>query len=83
MEIAENQGNSVNVSGTSVTQHRVLKNTHLLLSMTPLFSVVTALTTATLKLSHPGLLISLGGYFGPLSRYLWRSSICLPACCTF
>ncbi len=50
----------------ALAQHRVLRNTYLLLSMTLLFSAVTAGVSAALNLPHPGLIITLVGYFGLL-----------------
>ena len=44
----------------------VIRNTYLLLSMTLLFSAVTAGVSMALNLPHPGLLITLAGYFGLL-----------------
>ena len=46
--------------------NKVLRNTYVLLSMTLLFSALTAGVSAALNLPHPGLLISLLGYFGLL-----------------
>jgi modulator of FtsH protease len=46
--------------------HRVLRNTYLLLSLTLAFSAITAGASAALKLPHPGILITLAGYFGLL-----------------
>jgi modulator of FtsH protease len=46
--------------------HRVLRNTYLLLSLCLGFATVTAATSATLGLPHPGILITLVGYFGLL-----------------
>jgi modulator of FtsH protease len=46
--------------------NKVLRNTYMLLSMTLLFSAVTAGISATLGLPHPGLIITLVGYFGLL-----------------
>jgi modulator of FtsH protease len=46
--------------------NKVLRNTYLLLSMTLLFSALTAGISMALKLPHPGLLLTLGGYFGLL-----------------
>jgi modulator of FtsH protease len=46
--------------------NKVLRNTYALLSMTLLFSAVTAGVAATLNLPHPGLIITLVGYFGLL-----------------
>ncbi len=45
---------------------RVLRNTYALLSMTLLFSAVVAATGVALKLPAPGLLLTLGGFFGLL-----------------
>lgn len=46
--------------------HKVLRNTYMLLSLTLAFSAVTAGASAALKLPHPGILITLVGYFGLL-----------------
>ncbi|MDD1620530.1 MAG: Bax inhibitor-1/YccA family protein [Methylococcaceae bacterium] len=46
--------------------NKVLKNTYLLLSMTLLFSAATAAAAMALNLPHPGLIITLVGYFGLL-----------------
>jgi modulator of FtsH protease len=46
--------------------NRVIRNTYLLLSMTLLFSALSAGISAALKLPHPGLIITLAGYFGLL-----------------
>ena len=46
--------------------NRVIRNTYTLLSMTLLFSALTAGISMTLQLPHPGLLLTLGGYFGLL-----------------
>jgi modulator of FtsH protease len=45
---------------------RVLRNTYFLLSLTLGFSALTAGVTAALHLPHPGILITLAGYFGLL-----------------
>jgi modulator of FtsH protease len=54
---------------------RVLRNTYRLLSMTLAFSAVVAVTAAALRLPHPGLLLTLGGFFGLLflTSYLRNS----------
>jgi modulator of FtsH protease len=44
----------------------VLRNTYSLLAMTLLFSAVTAGTSMALNLPHPGIIITLVGYFGLL-----------------
>mgnify|MGYP001813352281 CR=1 FL=1 len=50
----------------TVSANKVIRNTYMLLSMTLLFSAVTAGVSMALGLPHPGLLITLGGYFGLL-----------------
>lgn len=49
-----------------VASHRVLRNTYLLLALTLGFSALAAFASAALRLPHPGILITLGGYFGLL-----------------
>lgn len=57
--------------------HKVLRNTYALLAMTLLFSAVAAGTSMVLNLPHPGVLVTLVGYFGLLwltnkfSRSAW------------
>ena len=51
---------------SSLETSKVLKNTYRLLSMTLAFSAVVAAGSAALNLPHPGLLLTLGGYFGLL-----------------
>jgi len=46
--------------------HKVLRNTYALLALTLLFSAATAATSAALSLPHPGLLLTLAGFFGLL-----------------
>jgi modulator of FtsH protease len=46
--------------------HRVLRNTYMLLSLCLAFAAVTAGTSAALGLPHPGIIITLIGYFGLL-----------------
>ncbi len=46
--------------------HKVLRNTYALLAMTLLFSAVIAGAAAALKLPHPGIVLTLVGYFGLL-----------------
>ncbi len=53
-------------SESLLTSNRVIRNTYMLLSMTLLFAAVTAGASAALKLPHPGILITLVGYFGLL-----------------
>lgn len=46
--------------------NKVIRNTYMLLSMTLLFSALTAGLSMALNLPHPGILLTLGGYFGLL-----------------
>jgi len=46
--------------------NKVIRNTYTLLSMTLLFSALTAGLSMALNLPHPGLLLTLAGYFGLL-----------------
>ncbi|MBS3916065.1 MAG: Bax inhibitor-1/YccA family protein [Sulfuritalea sp.] len=46
--------------------NKVIRNTYLLLSMTLAFSAVTAAASVALKLPHPGIIITLAGFFGLL-----------------
>ncbi len=58
---------SVNYSqSTTLATNKVIRNTYTLLSMTLLFSGLTAGASMALNLPHPGLLLTLGGYFGLL-----------------
>ena len=51
---------------TILDTNKVVRNTYMLLSMTLLFSALTAGVSMALNLPHPGLLLTLGGYFGLL-----------------
>ncbi|MBT8443749.1 MAG: Bax inhibitor-1/YccA family protein [Gammaproteobacteria bacterium] len=57
-------------------QNAVLRNTYRLLSATLGFSALVAAGSAALSLPHPGLLLTLGGYFGLLflTMYLRNSA---------
>ena len=46
--------------------NQVIRNTYLLLSLTLAFAALTAGVSAALKLPHPGILLTLAGYFGLL-----------------
>ena len=50
----------------ALQQNRVLRNTYLLLSLTLAFAAVVAGVAVALKLPHPGILLTLVGYFGLL-----------------
>ncbi len=64
----------MNIINSSVAQsqasvlatNKVLRNTYALLSLTLLFSAAVAGVSMMLNLPHPGLIISLAGYFGLL-----------------
>jgi len=49
-----------------IATNKVVRNTYLLLSLTLLFSALTAGAAVALKLPHPGLILTLLGYFGLL-----------------
>ena len=50
----------------ALAANKVIRNTYLLLAMTLAFSALTAAASMTMKLPHPGLVITLAGYFGLL-----------------
>ncbi|QEP44208.1 Bax inhibitor-1/YccA family protein [Ectothiorhodospiraceae bacterium BW-2] len=52
--------------GSLVSTNKVLRNTYSLLSMTLLFSALVAGVSMALNLPHPGIIITLIGYFGLL-----------------
>nr|WP_286240998.1 Bax inhibitor-1/YccA family protein [Neptuniibacter halophilus] len=49
---------------SALESNKVLRNTYALLSMTLLFSAITAAGSLFLQLPHPGIIISLVGFFG-------------------
>ncbi len=49
-----------------LSSNKVIRNTYVLLSMTLLFSAITAGASMALNLPHPGMIITLVGYFGLL-----------------
>lgn len=57
---------TINVPAQSIATNRVLRNTYALLALTLLFSSVSAAITMALNLPHPGLVLTLVGYFGLL-----------------
>ena len=58
--------NADTTAATPLPANRVLKNTYWLLALTLAFSAATAATSAALKLPHPGIMLTLIGYFGLL-----------------
>ncbi|MCY0963605.1 Bax inhibitor-1/YccA family protein [Oceanospirillaceae bacterium G-43] len=59
-------GDRMEYSTVAVDGRKVLRNTYMLLSMTLLFSAAVAGTSMALNLPHPGLILTLVGYFGLL-----------------
>ncbi len=57
---------SQSATESALASNRVLRNTYALLSMTLFFSVVVAAISVALKLPHPGIVITLVGFFGLL-----------------
>ena len=53
-------------SGASLATSKLIRNTYTLLSMTLLFSAATAGLSVMFNLPHPGLILTLVGYFGLL-----------------
>jgi len=51
---------------TTIATSKIIRNTYMLLSMTLLFSGFTAGISMVFNLPHPGMLLTLGGYFGLL-----------------
>lgn len=54
------------IQTTALGTNKLIRNTYLLLSMTLLFSAATAGISMALNLPHPGLILTLVGYFGLL-----------------
>ena len=57
---------STGTAAVSIPAHRVLRNTYALLALTLTFSAAVAAASAALRLPHPGLILTLVGYFGLL-----------------
>jgi modulator of FtsH protease len=57
---------STGTAAVSIPAHRVLRNTYALLALTLTFSAAVAAASAALKLPHPGIVLTLVGYFGLL-----------------
>lgn len=61
------QVTTIDRSQTAVlTTNKVVRNTYMLLALTLLFSAVTAGLSMAMNLPHPGIIITLVGYFGLL-----------------
>ena len=61
-----NSGALCSNSPSVLASNRVLRNTYQLLSMTLLFSALIAAVSMALNLPHPGIMLTLAGYFGLL-----------------
>lgn len=57
---------STQTQSAGLSTNKVLRNTYSLLSMTLLFSALTTGTSMALNLPHPGIILTLAGYFGLL-----------------
>lgn len=51
---------------STISSNKVIRNTYMLLSMTLLFTALTAGVSMALSLPHPGLIVTIVGYFGLL-----------------
>lgn len=61
-----NQPRTISAAAPALATNRVLRNTYALLSLTLLFSALTAGLSMAFNLPHPGLILTLVGYFGLL-----------------
>jgi modulator of FtsH protease len=59
-------GQQVGSTPSLLATHKVLRNTYALLAMTLLFSAMVAGAAIALRLPHPGIIVTLVGYFGLL-----------------
>ena len=59
-------GTSTRSIATATAGNKVIRNTYLLLAMTLAFSALAAALSMALNLPHPGLIVTLAGYFGLL-----------------
>ncbi len=71
----ESQSTVIRTRQSALSTNKVLRNTYALLAMTLLFSAFTAGLSIMFNLPHPGLIITLVGYFGLLflTNYLRNS----------
>jgi len=58
------RSSATQTQSSALESNKVLRNTYALLSMTLLFSAITAGVSIALQLPHPGVIISLVGFFG-------------------
>lgn len=63
-------------AASSTEVNKLIRNTYILLSLTLMFTAVTAGMSMMLRLPHPGLILTLVGYFGLLFLTNWlRNSV--------
>lgn len=60
------QSNTTYAQASALATNKVLRNTYALLSLTLLFSAATAGAAMAMQMPHPGLIITMVGYFGLL-----------------
>jgi len=65
LHTAEQSTDALTIS-EQIAQHKILRNTYTLLAMTLLFSAIMASFSMVMNLPHPGMLITIVGYFGLL-----------------
>lgn len=68
---------------TGLEKNKVLRNTYSLLAMTLMFSAATAGLSMALNLPHPGLLLTLVGYFGLLFATAYYRNSAIGLLCVF
>lgn len=65
--INSNPANAANSAvNTALAANKVIRNTYMLLSATLLFAALSAMASMALDLPHPGMIVTLVGYFGLL-----------------
>lgn len=65
--INSNPANAANRAvNTALAANKVIRNTYMLLSATLLFAALSAMASMALDLPHPGMIVTLVGYFGLL-----------------
>ena len=62
----QNRMTMTRTDASVLSTNKVIRNTYMLLSMTLLFSALTAGLSLAMRLPHPGMIITLVGYFGLL-----------------
>lgn len=57
---------SRNAGDSVLASNKIIRNTYMLLSMTLIFAAIIAAASVVMKLPHPGMILTLVGYFGLL-----------------